>query len=30
MLDRIDTAGLDSAEVVRRALRATSKSGEAA
>jgi Holliday junction DNA helicase RuvA len=30
MLDRIDTAGLDSAEVVRRALRATSKAGEAA
>jgi Holliday junction DNA helicase RuvA len=30
MLDRIDTAGVDSAEVVRRALRATSKAGEAA
>lgn len=30
MLDRVDAAGLDSAEVVRRALRATSKTGEAA
>jgi holliday junction DNA helicase RuvA len=30
MLERIDTAGLDSAEVVRRALRATNKTGEAA
>jgi Holliday junction DNA helicase RuvA len=30
MLERIDTGGVDSAEVVRRALRATSKAGEAA
>jgi Holliday junction DNA helicase RuvA len=30
MLERIDTAGADSAEVVRRALRATGKAGEAA
>jgi Holliday junction DNA helicase RuvA len=30
MLDRVDSAGLDSAEVVRRALRAPGKTGEAA
>jgi len=30
MLERIDTGGADSAEVVRRALRSTSKAGEAA
>jgi holliday junction DNA helicase RuvA len=30
MLERIDSAGVDSAEVVRRALRATGKTGEAA
>ena len=30
MLERVDSAGLDSAEIVRRALRATAKAGEAA